>query len=164
MKALQYAHAEHFVHRDIKPSNVLVTEVEGKEVVKLADFALARVYQAAPFSGLSLTEALLSLASFMPPEVLYNFQEINPLADQYSIAAVIYHVLTGRPVLDLPNEGRKRFSTLTRRQHVPLCERREDVPPALAAAIHKALARTPILRHSDIAEFRQAMIHAVQGD
>ena len=35
---------------------------------------------------------MLSLASFMPPEVLFNFQEINPLADQYSVAAVMYHL------------------------------------------------------------------------
>jgi len=162
--ALDHAHAKGVIHRDIKPTNVLVAQVEGMEVVKLADFAVARVYQTAPFSGLSLTTALVNLASFIPPEVLFNFQEINPLADQYALAAVLYHLLTGAPVLDLPNGERKRFSSLLRRQHVPLRERRGDVPTALADVIHKALSPTPSHRYATIAEFRQAMILAVQGD
>ena len=107
---------------------------------------------------------MLSLASFMPPEVLFNFQEINPLADQYSLAAVMYQLLTGAPVLDLPREDRKRYSSLVRRQHVPLQERRGDVPGPLAEVIQRALARTPSQRFPSIADFRQAMIHAVQGD
>jgi serine/threonine protein kinase len=164
MQALQYAHAKHIVHHDIKPTNVLVVQAEGKEVVKLADFAVARVYQTAPFSGLSLTAALVNLASFIPPEVLFNFQENNPLADQYSLAAVLYHLLTGAPVLDLPKGDRKRYSSLLRRQHVPLRERREDVPTALAEVIHKALSPTPSHRYASIAEFRQAMVRAVQSD
>ena len=67
------------------------------------------------------------MASFIPPEVLFNFQEINPLADQYSLAAVLYHLLTGAPVLDLPKEERKRYTSLLRRQYVPLRERRADL-------------------------------------
>lgn len=164
LKGLQYAHAKPMIHRDIKPSNVLVAEIDGKEVVKLADFALARVWQAAPFSGLSLTTAMINLASFIPPEVLFNFQEINPLADQYSVAAVMYYLLTGKDVLEMPQEERKRYSSLLRRQYVPLRERRSEVPASLADVIHKALSRSPSLRFTDIAEFREAMIRAVQGD
>ena len=161
MQALQYAHARHFIHRDIKPTNVIIAEVEGKEVVMLADFAMARVYQTAPFSGLSVTAAMLQNASFLPPEVLFNFQEINPLADQYSLAAVAYHLLTGAPVIDLHREERKRYSSLLRHQHVPIGERRSDVPPALAAVIHKALSRTPSQRFASVAKFRAAMIRAI---
>src|SRR5438094_79183 len=95
LQGLKYAHAKQFIHRDIKPSNLIVADMGGREVVKLTDFAVARVYHGAPFSGLSLTKALLNLASFIPPEVLFNYQEVNPLADQYSVAAVVYHLLTG---------------------------------------------------------------------
>ena len=164
LKALQYAHARNVIHRDLKPTNVIFAQIEGKEVVKLADLAVARVYQTAPFSGLSLTTSLLDLASFIPPEVLFSFQEINPLADQYSFAAVIYYLLTGAPVLDLPKDERKKYTSLLRRQYVPLRERRADVPPGLADVIHKALSRTPALRFLDVAELRQAMLKAVQRD
>jgi serine/threonine protein kinase len=161
LQALHYAHAKHFIHHDLKPTNLLVAEIDGKEVVKLADYALARVYQAAPFSGLSLAAAMLERASFIPPEVLYNFQETNPLSDQYSAAAVIYHLLTGAPVLDMPKQENRRYSSLLRRQYVPIRERRADVPPALADVLHKALARTPQQRFDDIEEFRQALMQAV---
>ena len=156
--ALQYAHARHLVHHDLKPTNVMVAEIDGKEVVKLTDYALARVYQAAPFSGLSLTTAMLERASFIPPEVLFNYQETNPLSDQYSAAAVLYHLLTGGPVLDMPKQENRRYSSLLRRQHVPIRDRRPDVPSALAEALHKALARTPEQRFGNIEEFRQALL------
>jgi hypothetical protein len=64
----------------------------------------------------------------------------------------------------MPQEERKRYSSLLRRQYVPLRERRSEVPASLADVIHKALSRSPSLRFTDIAEFREAMIRAVQGD
>ncbi|MBI2807978.1 MAG: protein kinase [Planctomycetes bacterium] len=158
LEALHYGHGKHFIHCDIKPTNVIVAEIDGKEVAKLADYATARVYQAAPFSGLSLTASLLSLASFMPPELLFNYQEVNAVADQYSVAAVLYHLLTGKPVLDVPREEKKRYSSLIRRQYVPLREHRREIPPALAAAIEKALARTPGQRFADAEAFRKALL------
>jgi serine/threonine protein kinase len=163
-RALQYTHDKHFIHRDIKPTNMIVTEVDGTEAVMLGDYGTARIYQSAPFSGLSVTTAMLDNVSFMPPEVLFNYQEIDPLADQYSLAAVLYHLLTAAPVLEMPKEERKRYSSLLRRQHVPLTERRNDVPAALAAVIHRALSRTPSQRFASVTEFREAMIGAVQGE
>jgi serine/threonine-protein kinase len=161
LEGLQYAHARHTMHRDIKPTNVIVIENQGKEIAKLADFGYARVYQTAPFSGLSLTTGLLELASFIPPEILFSFQEANPLADQYSLAAVMYHLLTAAPVLDLQREGQRRYSSLLRAQHIPIRDLRADVPPALADVIHKGLARTPGQRFADVDAFRKALLQAV---
>jgi eukaryotic-like serine/threonine-protein kinase len=162
LQALQYAHSKHFVHRDLKPANVLIGEEGGKEIVKLADFGLARTYHATPFGGLSVTAALLNLASFMPPELLFNYQEVNPLADQYAVAALLYHLLTGADVV--PQVHQTRYSSLLRRYCVPLSERRKDVPPAVAEVIHKALSRAPSQRFKNVAEFRQALIRAVEEE
>lgn len=164
LRALQYAHAKSFLHLDIKPTNVIIADLAGKEVVKLADYGVARAYQSAPFSGLSLTTGLLELASFLPPEVLFNYQEVNQLADQYSVAAVVYHLLTGAPVLDLPKEEHRRFSSLLRRSHVPIRDRRSDVPGPLGEVLQRGLSRTPEKRFADVLEFRQALLRSVQGD
>lgn len=161
LHALLYAHAHHFVHRDIKPGNILIGDIDGKETVMLADFGVGRLYQTAPFSGLGLTASLLDLVSFIPPEVLFNFHDVNPAADQYSTAAVLYHLLTATPALEMPTAKERRYSSMLRRLFVPLTERRGDLPPALADAIHKALARSVSQRHAGIAEFRQAILAAI---
>ena len=110
-----------------------------------------------------MTAALLELAAFMPPEVLFNYQEINPRADQYSAAAVLYHLLTG-PALEPPGTIGSRYSSLLRRTYLPIRDRRDDVSAPLAEAIHTALSRSPEKRFADVSEFRQALLRAAQGD
>ncbi len=160
LQALRYAHGLHFVHCDIKPSNLIVTKVEGREIVKLADFGIARVYQSAPFSGLSITRDVLSAAAFLPPEVLLNYQEAKPGADQYAVAATLYFLLAGTHALNLPKELHHRFTSLLKQMVVPLRERRADVPEALAGVIHKAMSRTPGQRYKNVVEFRQALLES----
>jgi eukaryotic-like serine/threonine-protein kinase len=164
LRAVHYAHALHFVHCDIKPANVIVTVVKGRESVRLADFGIARVYQSAPFSGLSITGDVLTAAAFLPPEVLLNYQEAKPAADQYAVAATLYFLLAGTHALDLPPELHRRFTSLLRQQVVPLRERRPEVPVALADVIHKAMSRTPAQRYGSVVEFRQALVEAAKAD
>jgi serine/threonine protein kinase len=157
LRALKYAHALNYVHCDIKPANLIVAEEKGREVVRLADFGIARVYQSAPFSGLSITGDVLTAAAFLPPEVLLNYHEAKPAADQYAVAATLYFLLTGTHALDLPTEIHHRFSSLLRQRVVPLRDRRPEVPAALADAIHKAMSRTPSQRFRNVVEFRHAL-------
>jgi serine/threonine-protein kinase len=163
LQALKYAHGLHFVHGDIKPANLVVGEADGKEAVKVTEFGVARLYQAAPFSGLSITSDLLA-AAFQPPELLLDYRNPQPAADQYAVAATLYYLLTGRHVVDLPGEVHERLSTLLRSQPVPIRERRPELSAALAHVIHKALARSPAQRYANVEAFRAALIHAVQTD
>jgi eukaryotic-like serine/threonine-protein kinase len=160
LQALKYAHALHFVHCDIKPANLIIARHNGRDVVRLADFGIARAYYSAPFSGLSLTGDILTGAAFLPPEVLLNYQEARPAADQYAVAATLYFLLAGTHALKLPDDLHRRFSSLLRQQVVPLRERRPEVPEALAAVIHKAMARAPAMRYRNVVEFRQALMQA----
>lgn len=158
LDALGHAHARGSVHRDIKPANVLLADLpDGKRQVKLADFGLARVYRASQLSGLSMLGDLGGTPAYMPPEQITNYRDVTPAADQYSTAAMLYHMLTGKWVFDLPPLP-GGLLTILNNEPVPLCSRRPDLPAKLGTAIHRALAKDPAARYPDVIAFRQALL------
>jgi serine/threonine-protein kinase len=158
LEALEYAHAKGFVHRDIKPANMLVAEAAGGEVVKLADFGLARVYQASQLSGLTVVSDISGTPAFMPPEQITHYREAKPPADQYSSAATLYHLLTNQHLFDKPRHPLQQLAMILQDKPVPILERRPDLPAGLANVIHRALAREPEERFPDIRALRQALL------
>ncbi|HEX5272353.1 MAG TPA: FHA domain-containing serine/threonine-protein kinase, partial [Gemmataceae bacterium] len=158
LAALEHAHGKKFVHRDIKPANVLLSEGGGKKAVKLADFGLARVYQASQLSGLTMQGEVGGTLAFMPPEQVTNFREVRPAADQYSAAATLYNLLTGRFLYDFREPGPAALATILTEDPVPIEKRRDDLPAGLAAAVHRAVARDPADRFPDVAAFRAALM------
>lgn len=161
LEALQYAHSKGFVHRDIKPANVLVATVDGVDDVKLADFGLARTYQASQLSGLTVMGAIGGTVAYMPPEQILNFRAVKPSADQYSAAATLYYLLTGKPIFDLPKTAQQQLLIVMQKEPIPVQQRRPEIPTPLATAIHTALARDPKKRFADVAAFRAALLQHV---
>jgi serine/threonine-protein kinase len=154
--ALAHAHARGFVHRDIKPGNVLLPEAE-QERVKLADFGLARVYQASQLSGLTIGGEIGGTPGYLPPEQITNFRDVCPAADQYSAAATLYNMLTGRHIFDFKAIGMRAILQMLEEDPVPIRNRRPELPEGLAAAVHRALAREPADRFPDVASFCQTL-------
>ena len=105
LRALDYAHAKGFVHLDVKPSNMLVTQEGGREVVRLSDFGLARIYLTSRMSGLTTNNECGGTAPFMAPEQINDLRATKPSADQYSAAATLYNFLTDRFIYDFPRDG-----------------------------------------------------------
>lgn len=92
-RAIAVAHRLKIVHRDIKPGNVLLTD-QGRP--KLADFGLVKSLEAS--SGLTATDSVLGSPSYMAPEQADGrSREVGPLADVYSLGAVLYELIVGRP-------------------------------------------------------------------
>jgi serine/threonine protein kinase/pSer/pThr/pTyr-binding forkhead associated (FHA) protein len=144
--ALTYAHAERFVHRDIKPENLLVTNGSRKEEARLADFGLARTYQASRLSGLTVAGSLAGTPLFMAPEQVLSLRDVKPPADQYSIAATFYFLLTGQPPYDRAANTQLQFLQLLEKEPVPLRERRAELSRKLESTLRRAMARTACTR------------------
>ncbi len=92
--AIAYAHTQGILHRDLKPSNIMLDD-DGNAYV--ADFGLAKNFEAHNAS-LTKTGAVLGTPSYMAPEQAGSDQaRVSVSTDVYSLGAILYHILTGRP-------------------------------------------------------------------
>ena len=150
--ALEHAQREGLVHRDIKPANVLLSE-QGE--VKLTDFGAALAVR----SDATQLAGLVGSPSYMSPEQVQE-QDLGHHSDMFSLAVVVYELLTGRR----PFDGDTDFATLYRITHeAPTPPRllRTDLPEHLDAVLLRALAKRPQERFTTWADFASALL-AVQ--
>ena len=134
-----------------------MTQIGGREEVRLADFGLARVYQASHLSGLTVTGDIGGTLAFIAPEQITHYREAKPPVDQYAAAATLYNLLTGQYIYDLPREIPRQLALILNEDAVPITDRRAGLPSALAAVVHKGLARDPGDRHPDVKAFHDAL-------
>jgi serine/threonine-protein kinase len=141
--ALDAAHSRGIIHRDIKPSNVLLTPA-GE--VKVMDFGIAA---AADETHSTTGSGLYGTAAYISPERAAG-QAATPAADVYSLGAVLYELLTGRP----PFLGDSPVLVVRAHLHEPPRPVREHapwVPARLADSCEAALAKDPAQRPSSAA-------------
>ena len=136
--ALDFAHRQDLVHRDLKPGNILF-EADGS--ARLADFGFAKALSGASSVSLSASGGLIGTPSYMAPEVWRN-QHVSPATDVYSLACVLYEMLTG----DILFSGDTPPEIMTKHMldgpQFP-AQWPEDVPEGFQAVMDRALARKP---------------------
>src|SRR5437899_4091996 len=150
--ALSYAHSHDVVHRDIKPENILLS---GGEAV-VADLGIARAITQAAGTRLTETGIVIGTPAYMSPEQASGTDPIDGRSDVYSLGCVLYEMLAGEPPYTGPSAQvviAKRFT-----DPVPSVRRlRETIPPAVDAAITKALGKAPVDRFATAEGFAAAL-------
>jgi eukaryotic-like serine/threonine-protein kinase len=158
--ALGYAHRHSVIHRDIKPENILLQE--GEPVV--ADFGVAtalaqRAPAAAGGDNVYITDRGFAVGTpaYMSPEQASAERDLDGRSDLYSLACVLFEMLSGQP----PFAGSNPRATMARHAIEPapsIRSLRPTVPLTIAQALQRALAKAPEERFATMAEFSEALI------
>jgi len=148
--ALDYAHRHGVIHRDIKPENIMLTS-DGSTLV--ADFGIARALGGD--DGLTQTGFAVGTPAYMSPEQASGDKGIGARTDIYSLGAVLYEMLAGEP----PYLGASSRAILAKQLTgpQPRVTTLRQVPPAVDAALSRALARSPADRFESAAAFSDAL-------
>jgi serine/threonine protein kinase len=155
--AMQYAHDQGVIHRDLKPANILLDDT-GQPVVM--DFGLAR-RQAAIGPQLTIQGELLGTPAYMPPEqAAGDLARMGPASDVYSLGAVLYELLTGRP--PFTGDLLALLSQIALDSPPRPSARRAGVPPRFDAICLKALAKNPADRWKSMPALAEALAPGTQ--
>jgi serine/threonine-protein kinase len=158
--ALDYAHQRLLLHRDVKPANILLANMDSDRWrALLADFGIAR--RVDDSSGLTETNMAVGTVAYAAPEQLMGMT-LDGRADQYSLAATAFELLTGSHLyLD-------RNPAVVISQHVsappPAIADRKPELSELGPVLSKALAKSPADRYDTCTDFASALARHLDGD
>lgn len=156
--ALHEAHSQGIIHRDIKPSNIFAAHRGGRhDVAKLLDFGLAKPVNHSSDDAELTGEGMISGSPrYMSPEQAVGETEPDQRSDIYSLGAVAYFIMTGRP----PFDSSKPLSVIlahVNKQLVPPSEHRPSITPCLEAIIMRCLAKDPADRFENVQSLAEAL-------
>ncbi len=157
-EAIQYAHDKGVIHRDLKPANVLI---DRDEQPRVTDFGLAKKVQGD--SNLTGTGQILGTPSYMPPEqAAGRISEVRETADVYSLGAILYATLTGRPPFQADNPLDTVMQVIERD---PVCPRTLNpaVPLDLETICLKCLEKDRRKRYGSAGELAEELRRYLEG-
>jgi serine/threonine-protein kinase len=149
-EGLDTAYKHGVVHRDIKPQNIVINS---KDAVKITDFGLARSRETVT---LTQSNVFMGTAYYIPPEQAESGRSADTRSDLYSVAAVLFEMLTGNP----PFEGETAVDIVVKHMNdkVPsICRIRPELPREVDLFMQKAMAKSPADRYSTPREFISAL-------
>jgi tetratricopeptide (TPR) repeat protein/serine/threonine protein kinase len=160
-RAMHYAHEHNIIHRDLKPANILMTP-DG--IPKITDFGLAKRLEETEESSQTRTGTLMGTPSYMSPEQAEGrTRDIGPLSDQYTLGAILYELLTGRP----PFLGATLLDTIQqvrRQEPVPPTQLQATTPRDLEVICLKGLQKEPGKRYNDAGEMADDLRRFLDGE
>lgn len=157
--AIQYAHDRGIVHRDLKPANILLQDQRDPRVT---DFGLARILTAD--DRLTRPGQVLGTPCYMAPEQARGDSEATgPAVDIWSLGAVLYQMLTGRPPF-MADSTMETIRQVIESEAVPPRLLNSTVPRDLEAICLQCLSKQPELRYSSAAALATDLQRFLDGE
>ena len=157
--AVQHAHQKGIIHRDLKPTNILVGSQDGKPVLKIIDFGLAKAVHALPLTEHSLHThlgAVLGTPLYMAPEQAEtNALDIDTRADIYALGVLLYELLTGTTPLERKRLEKAPWEEIRRAI-------KEEEPPAPSARLRETVELPTIAAQRQCTP--DQLVRGVRGD
>ena len=158
-EAIHYSHQRGVVHRDLKPSNVLI---DADDEPRITDFSVAKLLDAD--QSLTVTGQVMGSPQFMSPEQAQGTRgRVGPQSDVYSLGALLYYVITGRP----PFVGESLTQTLEQVVNSePVSPRllNPSVPLDLETIVRKCLEKNPERRYRGAQELADDLNRFLRGE
>jgi len=156
-EAFAEAHALGMIHRDIKLKNLfLARTVDGRPVVKVLDFGLAKTVGTIGDVSLTATSTVFGSPQYMSPEQMRSAKDVDARSDIWSIGVSLYELLTTRVPFDAP--GVAEICAMVLKDAVePPSKWAIGLPPDLDAIVVKCLAKNPNERFQNVAELAFAL-------
>jgi serine/threonine-protein kinase len=157
-EAVAETHGHNIILRELQPAHLFLTQRLGAQQIKIIDFGTAKLLRenAAPGVGGELTAtSMFGLSCYSSPELVRKAQFVDVRTDVWSLGAILYTLLTGRP----PFEGEMAalMLAITRDEPVPVSRYRRDVPPEIDQIIGWSLAKDPEGRFANVHAFAHAL-------
>lgn len=157
-RAAHFAHQGQMLHRDLKPSNILLTS---ESIPKISDFGLAKRLD--QDSGHTSFGALLGTPSYMSPEqACGNSADLTSTTDVYSLGAILYELLTGRPPV-VGDHSMAMLEALRSSEPVALRSLAPKTPQDLETICLKCLRRLPEDRYATALELAEDLRRFLDG-
>lgn len=153
------AHELGIIHRDLKPENVMLTQGPEGEHVVLLDFGVAKHAVTLPGDddeGITVVGAIVGTPGYMAPEQCLG-NTVDVRSDVYACGALLYHLITGRPLFEDENPFRTYWRHINEVPRPP-SQLVPGLSPALEATILKALEKRPEDRQQSALELREELL------
>ncbi|TXG63130.1 hypothetical protein EZV62_010124 [Acer yangbiense] len=156
---LQVLHEKHLIHRDLKPQNLFLSTNEATPVLKIGDFGFAR-----SLTPQDLADTLCGSPLYMAPEIIQN-HKYDAKADLWSVGAILFQLVTGKPPFDGNNQLQLFQNILTSTELQFPVGALEDLHPDCVDLCRSLLRQNPVERitfkefftHKFLGELRQAI-------
>jgi hypothetical protein len=159
-RGLHAAHSRSIVHRDLKPANIFIVPLPGTRhrLIKILDFGISKALNG--LSALTQTQTMMGTPNYMAPEqATGGLSSLDARADQFSLAAIAYELLTGRMAFHGDGPMNVLYKVVNA-QPISFSALGLDVPPAVEAIVMRGLSKQPRDRFESVLDFGTALRRA----